>query len=215
MTPTVDVIASGIHDAKNSMFNALARIRVAVQAIDDGKGGVALPALTEAETAVVAAADRLSKLLSAYRLAGAENLVSLLPVYVGDLIEDVLIRARESAGGGIKIVADCRYDGVWICDREVIADCLVNALQNALRHSRREVHLNVAEIDGQLAIAVADDGPGFSVQPPSRAGSEHSGVGLFIAQRIAHLHQRHGRRGELRLSNGGPLGGACFELRLP
>ena len=65
MTPTVDVIASGIHDAKNSMFNALARIRVAVQAIDDGKAGVALPALTDAETAVIAAAERFSKLLSA------------------------------------------------------------------------------------------------------------------------------------------------------
>ena len=139
----------------------------------------------------------------------------LLPVYVGDLIEDVLIRARESAGGGSEIVADCRYDGVWICDREVVADCLVNALQNALRHARRKVHLDAAEIDGQLAITVADDGPGFSDQPPSATSSEHSGVGLFIAQRIAHLHQRHGRRGELRLSNGGPLGGACFELRLP
>ena len=107
------------------------------------------------------------------------------------------------------------YDGVWICDREVVADCLVNALQNALRHARREVHLDAAEIDGQLVITVADDGPGFSDQTPSRASSEHSGVGLFIAQRIAHLHQRHGHRGELRLSNGGPLGGACFELRLP
>ena len=40
----IDVIASGIHDAKNSMFDALARIGVAIQAIHEGRAAAALPA---------------------------------------------------------------------------------------------------------------------------------------------------------------------------
>ena len=39
----VDVIASGIHDAKNGMFDALARIGAAMQSIRDGEPAAALP----------------------------------------------------------------------------------------------------------------------------------------------------------------------------
>ena len=42
-----------------------------------------------------------------------------------------------------------------------------------------------------------------------------TGLGLFIAGRIARLHRRKGRRGRLSLANGGPLGGALFECILP
>lgn len=211
----VDVIASGIHDAKNSMFDALARIGVAVQAIHEGKAGVALRPLAETERAVVAAAERLSKLLSAYRLARPENSLAMLAVDVRGLIEDTAIRVRDSASGGNPVTLDCRYDGFWICDRELVADCLVNALQNGLRHARRQVHLEAAEVDGYLVLAVTDDGPGFPDHLEAHTDARRSGVGLFIARRIAQLHERLGRHGELRLTNSGPLGGARFELRLP
>lgn len=211
----VDVIASGIHDAKNSMFDALARIGVAVQAIHAGQAAAALPALGETEHAIAASAERLSKLLSAYRLARHENPVTMLPVDVRGLLDDVLVRARESADDGVAVTATCRCDGFWVCDRELVADCLVNALQNALRHARREVRLEAADDDGRLALSVADDGEGFPDEAPAHADGTRSGVGLFIAQRIAQLHERHGRHGALELGNGGPLGGAVFRLLLP
>lgn len=211
----VDVIASGIHDAKNSMFDALARIGVAVQAIHAGSASAALPPLAETERAVGAAAERLSRLLSAYRLARPENSLAMLAVDVRCLIEDAAIRARASADGANAIAVDCRYDGFWICDRELVADCLVNALQNALRHAHREVRVEAVEVDSYLVLTVTDDGPGFPDDPETHADARRSGVGLFISRRIAQLHERLGRRGELRLTNSGPLGGACFELRLP
>lgn len=210
-----DVIASGIHDAKNGMFDALARIGVAVQAIHEGLPAAALPALAETERAIAASAERLSKLLSAYRLARHENPVSMMPVDVRGLLDDVLIRARESADDGIAVTATCRCDGIWVCDRELVADCLVNALQNALRYARREVRLEAADEGGRLALSVADDGAGFPAEAPAHADGTRSGVGLFIARRIAQLHERHGRHGTLELGNGGPLGGAVFRLLLP
>lgn len=211
----VDVIASGIHDAKNSMFDALTRIGIAMQAIHAGQAAAALPALAETERAVAASAERLSKLLSAYRLTRHENPVSMLPMDVGSLLEDVVLRVRASGAEGIAITTACQCDGFWVCDRELVADCLVNALQNALRHARKQVRLTAAEVDGMLCLDVADDGPGLPAELPDHPDGTHSGVGLFIARRIAELHQRHDRHGELDLHNGGPLGGAVFALRLP
>jgi signal transduction histidine kinase len=211
----VDVIASGIHDAKNSMFDALARIGIASQAIRDGRSDDALPALAETERAVVASAERLSKLLSAYRLARHENPVSMLPVDVRELLEDALLRLSADRRRDIVLEPQCGYDGFWVCDRELVTDCLVNALQNALRAARTKVRLEAAAAPEGLALTVADDGPGFPPELPEHADGTQSGVGLFIAHRIAQLHTRNGRRGHLGLENGGPLGGAVFRLVLP
>lgn len=211
----VDVIASGIHDAKNSMFDALTRIGIAIQAIRDGRSDEALPALTETERAVMASAERLSKLMSAYRLARHENPVSMLPVDVREMLEDALMRIPPDRKGNIAVEAHCGFDGFWVCDRELVIDCLANALQNALRSARAKVRVEAAAVPEGLALTVADDGPGFPQEMPEHADGTRSGVGLFIARRIAELHSRHGRRGHLSLENGAPLGGAVFRLLLP
>lgn len=211
----IDVIASGIHDAKNSMFDALTRVGVAAQAIRDGRAAAALPALAEIETAVSASAQRLSKLLSAYRLLRHDNPVSMLPVDVPGMIEEVLLRVRAIDSNGIALGSECRGPEFWVCDRELVADCLINALQNALRHARGTVRLTAEECAGQLVLTVADDGPGIPAELPDHDDGTHSGVGLFIARRIARLHERHGRHGALEIRNGPPLGGAVFRLLLP
>lgn len=213
--PAVDVIASGIHDAKNSMFDALARIGRASQAIRDGQGADALEALAETEQSVIASAERLSKLLSAYRLIRHENPVTLLPVNVPDLLEDALLRIAPNRRADLDIDCRCDFDGFWVCDRELIVDCLVNALQNALRAARHKVILQARATDDNLELTIADDGPGFPTAPSAQTTNEQSGVGLYIARRIARLHQRHDRHGQLKLDNGGPLGGAVFRLILP
>lgn len=211
----VDVIASGIHDAKNNMFDALARIGSASQMIRDGQSENALPILTETEQAVLASAERLSKLLSAYRLTRHENPVSLLPVDVHDLLEDAVLRIAPHRRADLVVESHCAVDGFWVCDRELVTDCLVNAMQNALRVARHKIRIEAARTDDRLELTVADDGPGFPATLPVQLPGEHSGVGLYIARRIAHLHVRHDQHGELKLENGGPLGGAIFRLFLP
>lgn len=210
-----DVIASGIHDAKNNMFDALARISSAIQVIREGHGNDALPILTETEQAVLASAERLSKLLSAYRLTRHENPVSLLPVNVQELLEDAVLRIAPHRHADLVIESRCDFDGFWICDRELVTDCLVNALQNALRVAKHQIRIEAAAADDQLELTVADDGPGFPDTLPAQPSGERTGIGLYIARRIAHLHVRHDHHGQLKLENGGPLGGAIFRLILP
>jgi signal transduction histidine kinase len=210
----IDVIASGIHDIKNELFDALARIGAARQSIHADEPAAALPVLAETEVALSAAAERLSKLLSAYRLARHENPVAMVAVDVSDLVEDVLIRVGTTRRG-IELASDVRCKDAWICDRELVADSLVNALQNALRHARSAVRIEADVVDAMLRFSIADDGPGFPTEMPAHADGTRSGVGLFIARRIAALHFRHGRKGHLAMSNGGALGGAIFTLDLP
>jgi hypothetical protein len=42
-----------------------------------------------------------------------------------------------------------------------------------------------------------------------------TGIGLYFSRIIAALHDSGGRKGTIAISNGGALGGAVFELRIP
>lgn len=229
----IDVIASGVHDAKNSLFDALTRLDLVGAAITANDCPAARDALADAHRTVARTAERLTVAMSAYRLARHENPVSLVPCSVPDLLAYARMRVDESCGGveaecppkDLGIV--CSVDEEWLLDRELVADCLVNAIANARRHARSRVQVE-ARVDtaaeagspgspGFLVITVADDGDGYA--PPAAAGKaagpERSGAGLFVTAQVAALHRVGGRNGSLRLANGGPLGGALFTLRLP
>jgi len=53
-------------------------------------------------------------------------------------------------------------DDIWIMDRELIADCLVNALTNAARYAASKVALEIRVESDWLRLTVADDGPGYA-----------------------------------------------------
>jgi signal transduction histidine kinase len=203
-----DVLASGIHDAKNRLFEAQTLLAQA-----EREQGVSLPG---ARFAITGAATRLSHTLVAYRLLRDQQPMAIAPVPVAEVIEDAVLTVRtQFERTAIALTVDARYRGEWPLDRTLAIDVLVNALQNACRHAGTKVSL-VAEARGAgLCLSVNDDGLGF---PHSMAGilpELRSGLGLFIAARIAGQHHRKGRCGSLSLANGGPLGGALFEFTLP
>jgi two-component system, OmpR family, sensor histidine kinase SenX3 len=227
----IDVIASGVHDAKNSLFDALTRLDLVGAAIGANDCQAARNALSDAHRTVARTAERLTLAMSAYRLARHEDPVSLVPCSVADLLAYARMRVDESCGGvdaecpAKDLAIVCNVDEEWLLDRELVADCLVNAIANARRHARSRVQVE-ARVDtadapgtsGFLLITVADDGEGY---PPSATpekvlpGPSRSGVGLFVTAQVAALHRVGGRNGSLHLANGAPLGGAVFTLRLP
>ena len=204
-----DILASGVHDAKNQLFIAESMI-AAVEA----EAGVDLG---EARYAIEAASDRLSRTLAAYRLLRHGAALAIVPAVVGDLCaEAALAHRRHLARSGITLAVDCPVPDEWPLDRDLVGDMLGNAVQNAGRFARSKVLLQARVADGQLLLRVEDDGPGFAeLTDGLPGGGAGAGTGLLVARRLAELHQRHGRPGGLHLSNGGSLGGAVFELRLP
>lgn len=202
MEKVLDILVSGVHDAKNHLFFAESVIAAA-----EAKHGIVLD---EARYAIEAAANRLSGTLSAYRLLRHSAALAITPTIVGDLCTEVALAQRSHlAGNRIALDIDCRVVDEWPLDRDLVADMLNNAIQNAGRFARRGVRLTATQAGEWLVLSVEDDGPGFSTLPPRR------GTGLLLAGRLAELHARKTHHGSLHLSNGGALGGACFTLRLP
>lgn len=202
MEKLLDVLASGVHDAKNQLF-----IAESIIASCEARHGLDLG---EARYAIEATARRLSRTLAAYRVLRHDNALAIAPVIVADLCAEVALSQKTHlAAHRIRLDIDCQVVDEWLLDRDLVGDMLNNAVQNAGRHARGAVVLSATLDDGWLRLSVDDDGPGFEQLPPAH------GVGLKVAGQLIGLHRRHGRSGSLLLANGGPLGGARFELRLP
>jgi signal transduction histidine kinase len=96
---------------------------------------------------------------------------------------------------------------------DVVAGALHPLLENAVRHAARDVRVTVAPDDGQVVIAVRDDGAGVAageaerIFEPGVSAGGGAGLGLALARRLA------------RAAGGDvvavPQEGGRFELRLP
>ncbi|MBS1129087.1 MAG: signal transduction histidine kinase [Proteobacteria bacterium] len=202
MHKLLDILASGVHDAKNQLFIAESLIAAA-----EAKHGLKM---SEARYAIEAAGNRLSRTLAAYGILRHDAALGVTPVLVGDLCEEVVLAQKSHlAGQDIALTVDCQVFDEWPLDRDLVTDMLNNAVQNAGRFARSRISLSAREDGGWLVLSVEDDGPGFATLPPTH------GTGLMVADRLAALHARKGQQGSLHLSNGSSLGGARFELRLP
>lgn len=202
MHKLLDILASGVHDAKNQLFIAESLIAAA-----EAKYGMTM---SEARYAIEAAGNRLSRTLAAYGVLRHDATLAVTPVLVADLCEEVVLAQKNHlTGENIELTVDCQVFDEWPLDRDLVTDMLNNAVQNAGRFARKRIRLSAQEQGGWLVLSVEDDGPGFFALPPEQ------GTGLMVASRLAELHARKGQQGSLHLSNGGSLGGARFELRLP
>ncbi len=103
-----------------------------------------------------------------------------------------------------------------------LTQILINVLENAVKHGREAGRVYVASTlleNGQVQIAVDDDGPGVPADERSAiftlayrgSTSTTSGTGLGLAV-VRRLLERAGGRVEV---NDSPLGGARFYLRIP
>lgn len=202
MHTLLDILASGVHDTKNQLFLAESLLSEA-----ERTHGINL---SEARYAIESAATRLSRSLAAYRLSRDGNRLSVRPVIVADLIEEVALEHRPHLEKlGLTLETACPVIDEWAFDRDLVADMLNNALQNAARFARQRVQISAGIEDDFLVLRVNDDGPGYTTLPPD------SGIGLQLATRLATRHLRQEKSGSLTLDNGGSLGGALFMLRLP
>ncbi|MFI6809835.1 ATP-binding protein [Streptomyces luteogriseus] len=139
----------------------------------------------------------------------------------GDAKVDLARLAREAAEGRTGVTVDAEPVEV-AGSRGQLGRVLANLLDNAQRHARSAVTVNVRRAGDRAVVGVADDGDGvpegdreriferFVRLDAARSRDDGgAGLGLAIARDVAVRH------GGTLTAGRGPAGGALFELRLP
>jgi signal transduction histidine kinase len=157
--------------------------------------------------AVVEGAERLSRIIdSLIAVARREFDPSEGSVHLPEL-------AREIPGTELVVTGPVpAAEG----EPEIVRRALAPLVENARRHARSRVWLDVSARDGRVRLAVRDDGPGLDPALGERAfdpgvrGDESdagAGLGLPLARRLARSCG-----GDV---TAGPGPGGCFVLELP
>jgi K+-sensing histidine kinase KdpD len=221
-----DLIASSIHDMKNSLnLQVSALERIALECRDRGD----TPAFEDLGR-VIYQANRMNlnlvELLSLYKLGKSIYPVSINEHAVADVIEEAVLQNKPMLDfKGIAVSVDCAPDCYWYIDRELVKGVLVNALNNAYHYTTDKIHVVARLTDRQLELRVEDNGQGYpenmliggDVANAKAVNFEtgSTGLGFYFCNQVAQLHKNGGRHGSLTIENGGTFGGGCFVVRLP
>lgn len=176
----------------------------------------------QALSSIVHEVDRIDSLVDALLVTARADSARLQfePVDAGALVALAVQRFQPAASArGIAIdtnASEAFVDG----DAQALERAFAALVHNALDFAEHRVMLRVARNDGDVEIAVEDDGPGFTEEglahaterfwradPARRRGG--TGLGLSIADAIVRAHG-----GSVSLSNIEPHG-ARVTLRLP
>lgn len=201
-----DLYAAVIHDVKNQ----LAELSLRLGARSDAQQEMVI---------AMNAARRLSEMLLVHRQAN--DLLSVNPDSVNPA-DFLSILAAEFAElfPSLTIQSDAdRAPSFAFFDDALVRMALANAIHNACRAAKSIVKLSAYEQDRMLVLEVADDGSGYPENLLITAGAEPSpvsgrgtGLGLYLAKKIAELHCLENRCGYVALSN---ENGAVFRMMLP
>ncbi len=175
-------------------------------------------------------ADRMERLvkdlLRLARLDAGQETLELVACDTRTLIEGVvndLARTAEQRGQRIEAAVAPGGEKVRV-DPAKLHDALRNLIANAINYAPEQttIHVAATPVDGRIAIAVSDEGPGIPEQDLSRIferfyrvdksrARDPGGTGLGLAI-VRHLIELHG--GSVRAENR-PEGGARFVITVP
>lgn len=177
------------------------------------------------------AVERLIRLLTDLRKLSEleERAIERIPVDVPELLDDVVTAARVNPayeGREINLLipkVPSPFPSIT-GDRDLLLLAVYNLVENALKFTvtKDSVEVRVMEDGRAIVIEVADTGSGIPVEDLSKIfeelyrgsnarGTEGSGLGLALVNRIANLH---GGGVGVRSSQTEPRG-TVFTLRLP
>lgn len=221
-------LLSSVHDMKNSLGamasyleDALAEAAKTGEPVDTPARRKTAQALYEAQRVN----NHLIQLLALYKIDQSFYPFDPQDRPLADLAREALARAQPLADSkGVLLDCDCAEDLYGWLDYELVFGVVVQALQNALHYTRSRVLLSAVTNDSGVVIKVEDDGPGYpdfllaqgnAAQRGICFETGSTGLGLYFADVVAHLHKAGDKTGRIRLENGGSLGGGCFILELP
>lgn len=147
--------------------------------------------------------QQLVLMLSLYRLDGL-SAIHAEPLPLLDELELCASRMPEAS-----IMVQCPPELEVYADRPLLNAVISDALHNALKFHVCEITMTAETKDSGVVVRILDDGCEQSGH--TEVGS---GVGLWLADKIAKAHKNHGCHGYAKHQFDAELG-SCFELYLP
>jgi K+-sensing histidine kinase KdpD len=217
------VLASSVHDMKNSLSMLLGSLEEMIQDSppENDKQKKHISTLQYEASRIN---SELIQLLNIYRLQNRSLQFSIDENYVIETFEDqiarndVLFKIKN-----IEIDVECDENLIWFFDNELLGNVIHNILINSIRYAKSKIKLSASIKNEHLFIVIEDDGLGFpefmlqAALPENNKNSsaDSTRLGLFFAAKIASFHKKGKNKGEIELSNGGSLGGGVFTIVLP
>jgi signal transduction histidine kinase len=169
---------------------------------------------------------RLARIISTFldveRLAEGQMELKQETLALAELVDTCMHRAKPLAERKhIGMFLDNAVEGTLLGDRELLEYALYNLLTNAVKYSPpdTEIHVYSALRDGELRLAVRDQGIGmdakeiksvfqkfYRTKRAEASGETGTGIGLSIVEQIVF---RHGGRIEVTST---PGKGSCFTM---
>lgn len=141
----------------------------------------------------------INDLLALEKLAQSEEKLHLQPMAVSALIEEAVSNI-ETLAEQSDVQIENKSTNLWVlADKDLIVRVLINLLANAIKFSPASsmIEIQAHRHDGQIAIAVRDQGPGipeeqlegiFEKFKQINKDSRGSGLGLYLCRQLLFQH---------------------------
>lgn len=217
------VLATSVHDMKNSLFMLLQSI----EQLNNGDNLTAQQHQSFADLHYQTSRINggLMQLLALYREERNQLPMFIEENPVIELVEDVVERNRlylNSHNIDVNISVSDELYGYF--DADLVTYLLADVFVNALRHTKSFVNITAFYEQPYLNIKIEDDGEGYPDHmldineeqfSSFNACKGRSGLGLLFAKTIAEAHKANNLTGHILLENRNSPSGSIFTLKLP
>lgn len=221
-----DMLASSIHDIKNSLSLVSTTLAEMIGNPENTFADTRQASLLQHEVQRVN--HNLVQLLTLYKLGDEGATIDIDEHNVEELFLECIANNEVVCQSlGIALDYDCDPMLSGFFDIEMVRSVIDSTIGNARRYARSRIHLAALEESGYLVLRVEDDGAGFPPELLFRGNtnrqlylfnpraSGRTRLGLLFAEKISDLHRSGERKGHIEVRNACNLAGGCFELWLP
>ncbi len=216
-----DILASTIHDMKNSLsmvINTLDELTQEELHAHD-------PRFSTLQHESKRLNNNLIAMLSLYKMENEQLSANIAEVNVEDFLEEVVIDNRTLADTrSVTLEYACEEMLIGYFDEWLIRGVLNNLIGNGLRYTRSRILIRAETVDNYLVLRIEDDGSGFPQQMidaqaafnrNETLGEGQTQLGIYFAAMVARLHRNGEKTGYIELSNNEQLNGGCASIWLP
>jgi signal transduction histidine kinase len=218
-----DILASIIHDMKNSLGMVLNRLDEIVDELPTEVNESAKIASIQQEAKRLN--NNLIELLTLYRIENERVSPVVDEVNVYDFLQEIMAENQSTASSGeVTLTCSCDNDLNGYFDEGLVQGIINNLIGNAFRYTESRIEISASVKDGYLVLSVEDDGTGFTdaMLAAQQADSIKNDIGdgrtllgIHFANMIAQMHHNRDKKGYIQLSNNNKLKGGCFSIYLP